>query len=100
VEQVLIGDARFHLPGKKTLLKSDAQYEVVLVDVTETSCKRPKKQSRNYSGKKKCHIIKMQVVVDKLSGKIICTAFSEGKKHDFKLFLELMCISRKRLRLK
>lgn len=32
--------------------------------------------------------MKSQVVVDKGSKKIICTAFSNGKKHDFKLFKE------------
>jgi hypothetical protein len=28
------------------------------------------------------------VVVDKKSRKVICTAFSNGKKHDYKLFKE------------
>ena len=32
--------------------------------------------------------MKTQVVVDKSSRKIICTAFSSGKCHDFKLFKE------------
>ena len=32
------------------------------------------------------HTLKSQLVVDKDSKKIICTAFSNGKKHDFKLF--------------
>lgn len=32
--------------------------------------------------------MKTQVVVDKSSRKIICTAFSAGKCHDFKLFKE------------
>jgi hypothetical protein len=30
--------------------------------------------------------MKVQVLVDKKDRRIICTAFSEGKKHDFKLF--------------
>jgi hypothetical protein len=36
-----------------------------------------------YSGKKKRHTIKSQVVVDKKTKKVICTSFSNGKKHDF-----------------
>ena len=43
VEDVLIKDGTFSLPGKKALLKSDVEYEVVLVDVTETPVERPKR---------------------------------------------------------
>jgi len=50
--------------------------------------KRNNKQKHFYSGKKKKHTIKSQVVVDKASRKVICTNFSNGKKHDFKLFKE------------
>ena len=38
--------------------------------------------------KKKKHTLKTQVVVDKKTGKVICTNFCNGKKHDFKLFKE------------
>jgi len=40
----------------------------------------------NYSGKKKRHTQKTQIIADKLSRKILCTAFDKGRKHDFKLF--------------
>ena len=43
VEDVLIKDGTFSLPGKKTLLKSDVGYEIVLIDVTETPVERPKR---------------------------------------------------------
>jgi transposase-like protein len=88
VENTLIKDGRFHLPGKKALVKSDVQYEAVLVEATETPCERPKKQQKRYSGKKKRHTMKTQVLVDKKDRRIICTAFTAGKKHDFKLFCE------------
>lgn len=45
MERILIADKRFHLPGKKTLLKEENQYEVVLVDVTESPVERPKKNN-------------------------------------------------------
>ena len=47
-----------------------------------------KKQKKFYSGKKKRHSLKSQVIVDKKSRKIISTTFSNGRKHDFKLFKE------------
>ena len=43
IEEVLIKSEQFRLPGKKALLKSDAEFEVVLVDATETPCERPQK---------------------------------------------------------
>lgn len=34
VENTLIKDGAFSLPGKKTLVKSDVQYDVILIDAT------------------------------------------------------------------
>ena len=45
-----------------------------------------KKQRRFYSGKKKRHTFKSQVVVNQVTGEIICTAHGKGKTHDFQLF--------------
>jgi Helix-turn-helix of DDE superfamily endonuclease len=44
-ESILIQDERFHLPGKKALLNTDNNFEVVLIDVTESPIERPKKNS-------------------------------------------------------
>ena len=49
---------------------------------------RNNRQKKFYSGKKKRHTLKSQIVVDKKTKKVICTCFSNGKKHDFKLFKE------------
>ena len=47
----------------------------------------PKKNQKSYySGKKKHHTLKTQVVVDQRTGKIICTAYGTGRMHDFHLF--------------
>jgi len=43
VEDVLIKDGTFFLSGKKALLKSNAEYEVVQIDVTESPVERPKR---------------------------------------------------------
>ena len=46
VEDVLIKSKEFSLPGKKALLKSDMEYEVILIDATETPIERPKKKNQ------------------------------------------------------
>jgi hypothetical protein len=43
VEDTLIKDGSFSLPGRKALLKSGMEYEVILIDATETPIERPKK---------------------------------------------------------
>ena len=47
VEDTLIKDGTFSLPGKKALVKSDVEYEIVLIDAAETPIERPKKGSEN-----------------------------------------------------
>ncbi len=43
IEETLIKHPDFALPGRKALLKSDMDYEVVLIDATQTPIERPKK---------------------------------------------------------
>ena len=43
VEDTLIRDGTFSLPGRKATLKTDMEYEVILVDATESPIERPKK---------------------------------------------------------
>jgi hypothetical protein len=45
IEDTLIKDPVFALPGRKALLKSDMEYEVVLIDTSESPIERPKKKS-------------------------------------------------------
>ncbi len=44
IEDTLIQDPEFALPGKKALLQRDMPYEAVLIDATETPIERPKKE--------------------------------------------------------
>lgn len=46
VEDVLIRDKNFALPGRKVLLKNDSSIEVILVDATETPIERPQKNGK------------------------------------------------------
>lgn len=43
IENTLIKHPDFALPGRKALCKSEVEYEVVLIDATETPIERPKK---------------------------------------------------------
>ena len=53
VEEALIKSGDFSLPGKKKLAEPTIEYEVIVVDTTETPIQRPKKNQRQYySGKK------------------------------------------------
>lgn len=60
-----------------------------IIDGTERPIRRPKdpeRQKQNYSGKKKRHTIKNNVIIDKSNGKIKgLSQTSIGKKHDKKL---------------
>jgi hypothetical protein len=47
IEDVLIKSKEFSLPGRKALMKSDHEYEVVLIDATESPIERPKKNRKN-----------------------------------------------------
>ena len=53
IENVLIKSKEFTLPGKKALLKSDVEYEVILIDATESPIERPKKNSANFIQEKR-----------------------------------------------
>lgn len=95
VEESLKNEKMLHLPGKKELFAGKEKYEVVVFDVTECPIERPKRrkikrrknrQRHFYSGKKKRHTIKEQIVVDQKSEKIIATNMACGKTHDFKIF--------------
>ena len=57
VEEALIKSGKFSLPGKKKLAEPTIEYEVIVVDTTETPIQRPKKNQRDfYSGKKTAEI--------------------------------------------
>lgn len=87
IENILIKSGKFSLPGKKILLESSINEDLILMDVMESSIERPKKHQKFfYSGKQKEHTLKTQVVFELKTNKIICLAHSKEKTHDFKLF--------------
>ena len=47
VEDTLIKSKEFSLPGRKALAKSDNEFEIILIDATESPIERPKKNSVN-----------------------------------------------------
>ena len=87
VEKALMASGKFRLPGKKSLLKGFDPPDIVVMDVTETPIERPKRaQKQYYSGKKKKHTLKCQLIIDWETRQIICTFFGKGRRHDFHLF--------------
>ena len=72
VETALLRSGVFELLGKKQLLDPEFVAKLVVVDATETPIERPKKgQKRFYSGKKKRHPLKSQLVVDPVTKAVI-----------------------------
>jgi len=57
IEDTLIKHPYFSLPGRKALLKSDIEYEVVLIDATETPIERPKKDKNTITRAKRKNIL-------------------------------------------
>lgn len=90
VENILIKSGLFNLPGKKALLESNSEIEVIVVDVSEQEIERPKKKKQKsyYSGKQGYHTLKSQVVADQKSEQVICVRCEKGRVHDFRLWKE------------
>ena len=87
IENILIKSKDFHLPGKKKLSQSDLVR--VITDATESRIQRPTKgQRHHYSGKKKYHTTKTQIIIESVKNTIQCMDFSNGKKHDKALYDE------------
>ena len=53
VEETLIQHPDFALPGRKALLKSDMEYDVILMDATDTPIERPKKSKSIFTQEKR-----------------------------------------------
>ncbi len=64
VEDTLIQDGTFSLPGRKAPLKSDMEYEVILVDATESPIERPKKAKTGLFREEKASYLK-NTIADK-----------------------------------
>jgi hypothetical protein len=72
------------LPGKKALL--DGTLQAIVLDVTEQPIERPvKRQQQYYSGKKKRHTIKAQVIVCLKTLQVLLVVCGKGRTHDFML---------------
>jgi Helix-turn-helix of DDE superfamily endonuclease len=46
VEDTLIKSGRFNIPGKKALLEERANFDIILLDATESPIERPKKKAK------------------------------------------------------
>ena len=49
IENILIREKDFRIPGKKELLKEENNLKTVVIDVTESPIERPKKSKNNFT---------------------------------------------------
>lgn len=91
IEDCLAKAGLCKLSGKKEFIT--ATEESFTVDATECPIERPKRKTKGrhknrqkhyYSGKKKRHTIKAQIIIKGRS--IKSTSFANGRMHDYKLF--------------
>ncbi len=74
------------LPNRKNVLESAP--ETVIIDVTEQPIERPVKcQKPYYSGQKKRHTIKVQILASAM-GEILSVDCAKGKQPDFSIFFD------------
>ena len=69
-------------------MKSELDYEVVLIDATETPIERPKKEQIIISVQRIATTKKEVLFRKKEKTEFICTAFANGQRPDFRLFKE------------
>jgi hypothetical protein len=53
VENVLVKDGTFRLPGKSALISADMEYEIIQIDASESPIERPKKKTTKQKANKK-----------------------------------------------
>lgn len=53
IEDTLVKHPDFALPGQKELLKSEMEYEVLVIDATETPVERPQKSKNDFIQEKR-----------------------------------------------
>ena len=85
VINTILEDKNFTLFREKIVKEDDSENR--LIDVTEIRIERPKYNQRNkYSGKKKYHTMKIQIIRGTETGFIYEIQIGPGSEHDFHLF--------------
>ena len=80
---------RHKINNLEDFLEQYPELEDLIVDATEQKIQRPKrKQKAYYSGKKKCHTLKNQVVINKDSEIVDVSESYPGRHHDKKVWDE------------
>lgn len=97
-ENSLARSKAFRLPGRMSVAESERVIDIVLIDSTETPIERPKKLRRYYSGRKKRHTLRTQLVVEKSTRRVLRLAREKGRRHDNRPFKAsaFICILRRK----
>jgi hypothetical protein len=88
VEDTLVKDGTFALPGKKVLEMESGSIQYIVVDVTESPINRPKKSQKEYYSEKKRHTLKTQIIIEQSTMEILDAHEAKGSEHDFKVYKE------------
>ncbi|GHU09382.1 hypothetical protein FACS1894151_07010 [Spirochaetia bacterium] len=87
VEDTLVKDGTFALPGRKVLKRKSGTIQYIVADVTKSPINRPKEgQKEYYSGKKKRRTLKTQVIIERNTMEIPDVQKAKGSEHDFKMY--------------
>lgn len=98
VEDILGNNNKFNLgtikEEKEKLKREGIDVKNIIGDVEEQPIERPiEKQERHYSGKKKKHTTKNQIIIDEETPKIINIYNSVATTHDFQMLKDSNIIS-------
>ena len=63
IEDVLIKSGAFSLPGKKALLKSDTEFEVIFIDAAEKPNRKAKKKGSKIKNESRIEIINRNIFI-------------------------------------
>jgi hypothetical protein len=80
--------SNFTCPAESVFSQAAWSWKLFWLMPQNSQLNAQKKQRWHYSGKKKCHTQKAQVIVEMTTGNILSATFCVGRKHDFRLFKE------------
>ncbi|MDR0722751.1 MAG: transposase [Treponema sp.] len=86
-----VEDKTFRLPDKKVLKRKPWSSKYIVVEVRESLINRPPKNEKAwYSGKKRVHTIKTQVIIEQKTMNPIEVREAKGSEHDCKVYKDTL----------
>ncbi len=87
IENILIRSGKFSLPGKKSLLDSSLDADLIVMELGQVQLKDRSSIRKDFiAGNMHEHTLKTQLIIEQKTLNIICLKHGKGKTHDLKLF--------------